>query len=54
MDEKRHPFEKVKTTDEVLKMVGSKANIRSGIIGSGLAPPEMRAQSIQMVMNSRS
>ena len=35
-------------------MVGSKGNIRSGIIGSGGNAPEMRAQSIQMVMNSRS
>lgn len=35
-------------------MVGSKGNMRSGIIGSGFNAPEMRAQSIQMVMNSRS
>jgi hypothetical protein len=36
-------------------MVGSKTNMHSGIIGSGLTPtPELRAQSIQMVMNSRS
>ena len=53
-EERRQPFEKVKTTEEVLKMVGSKANVHSGIIGSGLAAPELRAQSIQMVMNSRS
>jgi hypothetical protein len=47
----RPPFEKVKTTDEMLRMVGSKTNMHSGIIGSG---GEMKAQSIQMVMNSRS
>jgi hypothetical protein len=39
----RPPFEKVKTTDEVLRMVGSKTNMHSGIIGSG---GEMKAQSI--------